>query len=186
MRTFRYLATILYAIVWGLFIFGHNYLALNQQNSIKVWLVIFGLVLIIWWAIFIYRYFFDFRRTNLRKIDKMDGHDFEHYTAKLLEKSGFTDVVVTPATRDQGVDVTAELNGETYGFQCKRYDHPVDNSAVQEIFTGCAFYHLQNPVVITNTTFSPGARELADGVGVEMVDRDVLGQWLEKVKHQKK
>ncbi|WP_125607209.1 restriction endonuclease [Lapidilactobacillus bayanensis] len=185
MRLFRYIATALYAIIWLIYIFTHQHLVLSQQNTIKVWLVIAGLILIVWWVLVVYHYFFDFRRTNLRQIDKMNGLDFENYTAKLLEKSGFENVVVTPATRDQGVDITAKLDGETYGFQCKRYDHPVDNSAVQEIFTGCAFYHLQNPVVITNTTFSPSAQELATGVGVEMVDRDVLGQWLEKIKHQK-
>lgn len=184
MRIFRYIATALTAIVWIIYIFAHQYLVLSQQNTIKAWLIIAALGLIIWWVISAYLYFFDFRRTNLRRIDKMSGLDFESYTAKLLEKSGFEDVVVTPATRDQGVDITAMLNGETYGFQCKRYDHPVDNSAVQEIFTGCAFYQLQNPVVITNTTFSPGAQELAAGVGVELVDRDILSQWLDKVKRQ--
>lgn len=186
MRIFRYVMTVLYALIWLIDIVANKYLTVPQQNTVKAWLIVAGLILIVWWSIYAYNYLFDFKRTNLRQIDKMDGLDFENYTAKLLEKSGFNEVIVTPATRDQGVDITAELNGETYGFQCKRYDHPVDNSAVQEIFTGCAFYHLQNPVVITNMTFSPGAQELAAGVGVELVDREILGQWLEKVKRNKK
>lgn len=182
MRKLRYIATILYGIIWIIYLFTSQLLLLNQKNMIKAWLIVAGLLLLSWWLFFAYLHFFSFRRTTLRRIDKMDGSDFEQYTAELLERSGFENVEVTPATRDQGVDVKAELRQETYGFQCKRYDHPVDNSAVQEIFTGCAFYHLENPVVITNTKFTASALELADGVGVELIDREVLTQWLEKVK----
>ena len=182
MRKLRYIATILYGIIWIIYLFTSQLLLLNQQNMIKAWLIVAGLLLLSWWLFFAYGHFFSFRRTTLHRIDKMDGLDFEQYAAELLERSGFENVEVTPATRDQGVDVKAELRQETYGFQCKRYDHPVDNSAVQEIFTGCAFYHLENPVVITNTKFTASARELADGVGVELIDREVLTQWLEKVK----
>ena len=185
MRKFRYAASFLYLIIWIVYLFARKYLLLNQQNIVKAWLIIGGLLLLIWWLIFAYLHFFSFKRTTLRQIDKMDGLDFEKYAAELLEKSGFQNVEVTPATRDQGVDIKAELKQETYGFQCKRYDHPVDNSAVQEIYTGCAFYHLQNPVVITNTKFTSGAQELAHGVGVELVDREILTQWLEKIKTRK-
>ncbi|KRL12361.1 restriction endonuclease [Schleiferilactobacillus perolens] len=115
---------------------------------------------------------------GMAKIDRMDGIAFEEFTAQLLVHLGFTEVEVTPASRDQGVDVIAHSDGESYGIQCKRYNHYVDNSAVQEIFTGCAFYHLDHPVVISNNYFSASAKELAHGVGVKLIDRDQLAQML--------
>ena len=70
------------------------------------------------------------------KIDYMTGEDFELYVAQMLGKIGFYNIQTTKGSGDQGVDILAEKEGMKYAFQCKRYDKPVGNNAVQEVFAG--------------------------------------------------
>ena len=44
---------------------------------------------------------------SLDEIDAMEGHQFEHYTAAMLQFDGFEQVQVTQASGDYGVDVVA-------------------------------------------------------------------------------
>ena len=77
-------------------------------------------------------------------------------------------ITVTNATGDQGLDVIAEKQGLRFGIQCKYYSHPVGNKAVQEAYAGCGYYDCDVPVVMTNSTFTASARELAEQLGVEL------------------
>lgn len=138
-------------------------------------------LLVLGWVIVLVRFLLRFSG-GLARIDRMDGIAFEEYTAQLLVHLGFTDVKVTPASRDQGVDIIARADNESFGIQCKRYNHDVDNSAVQQVFTGCAFYHLDHPVVISNSYYTASAKELAAGVGVRLIDRDELAEMLSDAK----
>ena len=70
--------------------------------------------------------------------------------------------------RSKNVDITAFKNGQKFAFQCKYYESPVGNKAVQEVYSGMAFYDCQKAVVITNNTFTPQAVELANKLGVEL------------------
>lgn len=182
MRKLRYLLTLIWVIGLILkFSLTNSLTSLQQQQFQQVFLVA-TIVLVIWWLIAIYRRYFSTKNAALRKIDRMDGLDFEHYCADLLRRDGFENVQVTSPSHDQGVDITADYQNESYGFQCKRYDHPVDNRAVQEVFTGCAFYHLDHPIVISNAKFTASASELAEGVGVDLINRDILANWIQKTK----
>ncbi len=96
----------------------------------------------------------------------MTGLEFEEYAAKVLRKKGFKSVKVTQGSGDQGIDILAKMHGETYAIQVKNYQHPVGNKAVQEAYAGCAYYGCDIPVVLTNSTFTPSAKELADKTGV--------------------
>ena len=40
--------------------------------------------------------------------DLMDGHEFEYFCASLLEQNGFTNIVVTQDSVDDGIDILAE------------------------------------------------------------------------------
>lgn len=114
------------------------------------------------------------RPTGLARVDKMEGHEFEHFTADLLRKLGYERVEVTPGSGDQGVDVIAVKDGKRYAIQCKRYGQKLGNKPVQEVHTGKQFYSCQVGVVITNNYFTKGAEDAARRVGVELWDRDTL------------
>jgi len=112
--------------------------------------------------------------SDIFDIDNMEGHEFEYYCAELLENYGFGNVSVTPGSGDQGVDIVATKNGERYAIQCKRYSSPLGNKPVQEVYTGKVFYDCKHGIVITNSTFTPHAKELAKKTGVLLWDRNIL------------
>ena len=71
----------------------------------------------------------------------MNGYEYEQYCAEWLKKHGFHHVHVTKASNDQGIDILASKKQKRYGFQCKYYESPVGNDAVQQAFSGAAFYN---------------------------------------------
>ena len=91
----------------------------------------------------------------------MDGLQFEHRCAELLRYRGFHKVTVTKGSGDQGVDILAKKNGIKYGIQCKYYSYPVGNKAIQEAYAGAVFYDCDKAMVMTNSTFTRAAWELA-------------------------
>lgn len=97
---------------------------------------------------------------------KIDGHQYEYQCAKILKKSGFTNVNVTKGSGDQGIDVIAHRKGKKYGIQCKYYSSPVGNHAVQEAYAGAKYYNCDVAVVMTNTTFTKSAKDLAKKTNV--------------------
>ncbi len=110
--------------------------------------------------------------SELWKIDTMDGHDFEYWTAELLGHFGFTNIEVTRGSGDQGVDVLAHKDGIKYAIQCKCYSSNLGNKSIQEVHSGKSIYHCQVGAVITNQYFTTGAKELAEATGVLLWDRD--------------
>ena len=112
-----------------------------------------------------------------QQIDNMPGLDFENWCADLLRRIGYTNVTVTQASGDQGVDILAEKDGVKYAIQCKCYSSDLGNTPVQEVNAGKVFYHCHVGVVLTNRHFTAGARELADATGVLLWDRD----WIERM-----
>ncbi len=111
--------------------------------------------------------------------EDMEGTEFEEYCADLLGANGFTEIEMTPATADFGVDIFAEKDGLTYAFQCKRYNHPVGTKAVQAIYAGRDFYHCMVGVVLTNAGFTTGAAKLAEAFNILLWDGNKLKE-LEK------
>lgn len=120
----------------------------------------------------------DGREMDLRIVDGMEGHTFEFWCADLLRKNGFSDVVVTPGSGDQGVDITAEKDGILYAIQCKCYSSDLGNKPVQEVHAGKTLYGRHVGVVMTNRGFTPGARELANSTGVLLWGRDKLQEMI--------
>lgn len=117
---------------------------------------------------------------SLIEVDQMNGIQFEHFCADLLRKAGFSGVSVTPASNDQGVDVLAEKDGIKYAFQCKNYSSPLGNTPVQEVNTGKQIYGCQIGVVLTNTTFTTGAKTAAESTGVLLWDRNKLADLIKQ------
>lgn len=121
------------------------------------------------------------RYYSIAYADRLDGAEFENYIARLLPLCGYENIRTTPASHDYGVDILADLNGESVAFQCKRYASSVGLSAVQEVFTGMAFYETDRAVAVSNAYFTENARVLADAVGVDLWDRDTLTGLLTKL-----
>ncbi len=111
---------------------------------------------------------------SLASVDSMEGHEFEHWCAELLRQNGFSNIEVTRGSGDQGVDIVATKGGVRYAIQCKCYSSPLGNKPVQEVHAGKNMYKCHVGVVMTNSHFTSGAKELADATGVLLWDRDTL------------
>ena len=96
------------------------------------------------------------------------GYDFEHWVAHALLKYGWK-TRVTARSGDQGIDVLAEKNGTEIAVQCKLYNGPVGNKAVQEAIAGAIYYRASVAVVISNADFTKSARDLAGASGALLI-----------------
>lgn len=94
-------------------------------------------------------------------VDEMNGMEFEEYCVQLLKKLGFISVQRTPGSGDQGVDIIANKDDIKYAIQCKRYATPVGNNSVQQVVAGKKLYKCHVAVVLTNSSFTDSAKELA-------------------------
>lgn len=119
-------------------------------------------------------------------IDGMDGHEFEYYCANILKRNGFTNVSVTQGSGDQGVDILATKEDVKYAIQCKNYATPLGNKPIQEVTAGKMFYNCHVGVVLTNSTFTHNAQELAKATGVLLWDREILREMIEPVNEDEK
>lgn len=106
----------------------------------------------------------------------MDGEDFERLVAKMLEKNGFYNIRLTPASGDYGADIIAYKAFEKYVFQCKRYSpgRAVGLKPVQEAYSGKVHYGASKAVVVTNLYYSKNATVLARETNVILWDRNDL------------
>ena len=85
----------------------------------------------------------------------------------------------TPASGDQGVDLILRCESKTsIAIQAKRYNEPVGNAAIQEVFAGRVFYSATRAAVVTTSTYSRAAVDLALRTRVRLVARDELFEWL--------
>ena len=121
-----------------------------------------------------------FSRLTIKKLDMMEGHEFEYACAGILRANGFKNVEVTKGSGDFGVDIIAVKKRRKYAVQCKRYDKKLNNSAIQEVIGGLAVYGCTHGAVMTNSYFTEPARRLAEANGIELWDRDVLSAMLDK------
>jgi len=97
--------------------------------------------------------------------ENMTGLEFEKYCKQLLVDDDW-DVIITKSTGDQGVDLIAMQTGAIVAVQCKKSKLPIGNKAVQEIVSGARHYKAKIPVVVTNSSFTESAKNLAKTNGV--------------------
>jgi restriction system protein len=91
--------------------------------------------------------------------------EFEFLCAAALAEAGWN-AQATSFSHDQGVDVVAEKEGIRVVLQCKLYSKPVGNGAVQEVAAGKAHQNAHFAAVVTNTSYTQAAEDLARSNGV--------------------
>lgn len=112
---------------------------------------------------------------NIESIDKLTGQQFEKFLSDFFKYRGYK-VLMTKASGDQGVDLIIYMDERKIAVQCKRYKQSikVGNTAVQEVVTGKLFYNCTEAWVITTSTYTLHAIQLANKVGVKLIDRKGL------------
>ncbi|HMQ04991.1 MAG TPA: restriction endonuclease [Pyrinomonadaceae bacterium] len=105
----------------------------------------------------------------------MTGRQFEEFLASLFASLGYTEIRMTPAT-DQGGDlICLSPRGIKTVIQAKRWNGSIGNKAVQEVLGAMRHYGCEEGIVVTNSTFTPAAKQLvAGGTDVTLLDRNWL------------
>lgn len=107
--------------------------------------------------------------------DDMDPYEYEHFCANQFLKFGWDEAKATSGSSDQGVDVVAKRNNDFLVGQCKKYQKPVGNSAVQEVVAGIGYYGANIGVVISNAGFTNSAKKLAEANNIKLIHHSEIG-----------
>lgn len=107
----------------------------------------------------------------------MSGAEFENYLAEYFAERGYK-IQITPTTGDYGADLVLRSRTECIVVQAKRWNSKIGISAVQEISTARHFYGANGALLITNSSLTRSAKELARRANVTVWDRNMLFEML--------
>src|SRR5690606_5900414 len=82
---------------------------------------------------------------------------------------GFT-VRRSKAADDQGVDLILERGDRRVAVHAEATGATVDSRAIQQAYSGMAYYRCARCAVVTNNSFTYGANDLAERLGCVLVD----------------
>ncbi len=96
-------------------------------------------------------------------VANMTGYEYEQHVAYRLKEKGYRNVRVTRGSGDYGADIIATApNGLTYSIQCKHFQSgKCGVKAVQEAVAGMSYYGCDGSMVITSSSFTPAAINMA-------------------------
>ncbi len=123
---------------------------------------------------------------------KIDPRKFEEFTACIVDKLGFDNVILTPKTGDGGRDVIARkiYNGIpiVYSFECKHYKESskVGVEIIRSLLGSVSFKSTQSNigVLVTTSSFTKGAKNfILNDARVDGKDYSDIMKWLEQIKH---
>ncbi len=128
----------------------------------------------------------DYRGALIELLTNLPPAGFERLSQRILREAGFTQVVVTGSSGDEGIDGygTLQINplvSFKVLFQCKRYRKSVSPSHVRD-FRGAMAGRADKGIIVTTGTFTTEARREAsrDGVPpIELIDGEKLVDMLE-------
>ena len=101
--------------------------------------------------------------------DVYDGESFEDYVQQIFASEDIR-ALTTPTTNDYGADLIVKFSGHTIAIQCKYYSSPVGIKAVQEVMGSLRYYAAEYGAVITNSTYTQQAQNLAHTNNILLID----------------
>ena len=113
------------------------------------------------------------RRSGIDDVDAMSGAEFEARLAILFADLGYG-VTATGARGDFGADLVLDGSGGRLVVQAKRYVGTVGIEAVQQVIGATRYYEAGRAIVVSKSTCTPAAAELATAHEVELVEREAL------------
>jgi restriction system protein len=117
----------------------------------------------------------------LCRLNNLDSYAFEQFARILLQDYGFSNVKVTKAFKDGGIDGFGTLKvGITelnVAYQCKKWKNTVVGRAEVDKFRGAAQGRYEQGIIFTTSTFSKDAQKAtrqADAVPIIVIDGALL------------
>ncbi len=125
------------------------------------------------------------QKIDIGDFTKLNGYDFEEYLKNLFKYLGYA-VIKTSLSGDQGADLIMTKDGEKIVVQAKKYSEKVSNKAIQEISAAKNHYKADKAIVVTNSSFTKSAIELALTNNVELWDGIKLKNAIRNLKSKTK
>jgi hypothetical protein len=117
------------------------------------------------------------QRRMIEATRHMSGPEFERVLAAFFREVGYV-TKITGRAGDQGMDLMLRKDGRKVAVQAKRYAKPVGNRAVQEAIAARQFHGTDDAWVVTTSSFTKSAAELASPANVRLVDGVELSAWM--------
>jgi restriction system protein len=111
--------------------------------------------------------------SGIDTIDNMSGVVFEKYLLEHFKHLGYSGQL-TPSTADYGADLVLQKDGRRVVVQAKRWKNNVGVDAIQQVIGAIKYYDANKGMVVTNSSFTENAYELANSNGIELWDRKKL------------
>jgi len=121
----------------------------------------------------------------LEDFSGLSGYKFEEYLKNLFKQLGYR-VLKTNLSGDQGADLIIADDGEKVVVQTKKYEGNVSNKAIQEIVASKNYYRADRCMVVTNSSFTKSAIDLALSNKVELWDGKKLKRIIKEANKNKK
>ncbi|MDH2290003.1 restriction endonuclease [Cobetia sp. 10Alg 146] len=106
------------------------------------------------------------------------GLEYEAYMHARIERETPFDVELTKSSGDHGADLVIRKLGYSAVVQLKLYSTPVGNKAVQEAYTAKQHYHVGHAFVVTNSSYTRAAYEVAETTGVMLFQDEEFIKYL--------
>ena len=113
-------------------------------------------------------------------IDHMSEEEFTPFCASLLKHNGYDQVVNIAGSFRHGIDMIAVRDGIRHAIQCRCDSALIGKDAVQEALSGKLCHASHVAIVMTNSRFSPAAKDMAKKTGVVLWNRDILYRMMKK------
>ncbi len=100
-----------------------------------------------------------------------DPRDFEDFVGRLFEDNGYL-LEQTSYSADFGADLIVELDGTRTAVQVKRFHeaHKVGVPEINQVIGAQQYYHCDQGMVITTSSYTSSARELAEKAEILLWD----------------
>lgn len=119
-------------------------------------------------------------KSKIRRIDKMDGLEFEEYLIQYFRPIGYR-AEGTKKSGDYGVDIILTKAHNKIIVQAKHKEYKnVGIKAVQEVVGALRYYEAPLGLVVTNSFFTANAKALAKSNGIILWDREVITNFYHK------
>lgn len=115
--------------------------------------------------------------STLEEVDEMDDESFETWCISQLKRLDYRDFKIVPIVGDQGADLVASKSHKRYAIKCKRHFTAVGVDTVEEVYSAQKYYNCDAAIIMTNSTFTNDAIELAKRLGIKLIDRDTFNTY---------
>jgi restriction system protein len=133
--------------------------------------------------------FANFLAASFNEIDEINWRQLEGLAAEFFKRDGY-EVELGPGRNDGGVDIRLRPsdgppdNPPTILVQCKRERRKISKTVVKALWADLLAEHVESGVIVTTSSFSPGAAAVRTARGYPIVeaDRDRVREFIEALR----